>query len=444
MIVKISRGSFVRGVIVYHETKVRDGHAELISNNTLGETTAEKVNAYLENFALNEKVSKNKFAHFSFSLKPGENITSGKFLEVARDYLEQMGYTDTPELIYRHFDKGHEHIHVISSSIQFSGKKISEYKDYDRSKEICRNLEAKFGLELVTGTSRTDKQLSEINAEKFSLVSALNKADKSGYAHGVLREGLPVKFSNEEFIKAYGKEMFDRVYGDLNRRDYIYKTDKMQMVEKLDFLYQTSRNRIEFLERVQQNGIYAREIQSKVQYGYNGKYFSERQLPEKFSNTLLTHHFGKTNVLPEKDQKFRISKEVTAVLRTLTNYDDFRNIMEYRGVEVKEARNSGGVYGLSFRLTGIENGEWFKASDIDRKLSFAGIQKQISSNLDNQAGNIVQTQKRKSEAAASRTEKGASAGNIKNPFSSPTDDPEDIRRKKKMERDSDPENDMNM
>lgn len=37
--------------------------------------------------------------------------------------MEEMGYKDQPYAIYRHFDKEHPHVHIVSSQINSERKK---------------------------------------------------------------------------------------------------------------------------------------------------------------------------------------------------------------------------------------------------------------------------------------------------------------------------------
>lgn len=445
MIVNISRGTYVKGVIKYNENKVAKGEAEIISNNTLEDSLSGKVNAFMENFALNSKVTKNRFAHFSFSLAPGENLSSDDFYMVARDYLTQMGYTDVPELMYRHYDKGHEHIHVVCSSIQYSGKKISEFRDFERGKNICRKLEKSYGLSIVQGESGKHKNLSEINATRYALINGIKK---SGFASDKISlEGIE---TDQDFIRIYGITQYDQLYNDLDRKGHIYKTEKMKLVEKLEYLYSTTSNHQEFLKKTQANGIYARELQEKGQkvlvFGLSGKYFKEKQLPGKFTFENLTKHFGQP-VISGKEEKALIKKALKASLKSARDLSELKNLLHFHEIEVKEAKNAGGVYGLSFRLSGNSNPEFFKASDIDRKLSFSGISKQLLSNAELAISKSTTRKKGKLDTFRSQkqvpnqihTPKGPG---LKSPFISTSEDPEELKRKRKK-KGLDPDNDQN-
>lgn len=444
MIVKISRGSNIAAIIGYHEKKVNEGEAEIISNNTLEDSKEGKINCFKENFELNPKVQKNKFAHFSFALSPEENLNSDKFKEVAREYLTKMGYSDTPEVMYRHFDGATEHIHVVCSSIKYSGEKISEFKDFVRGKEICRELEKTHGLEIVQdGENKKSLQLQEINADKYSLFNGIKKAALTSPTIPFFGK-MPEKFSNEEFQKRYGNKEFEKIYSELDLKGFIYKTDKTHLEEKLNYLYTTSNNKSDFLNKLTDNQIYYRELIVKntptINYGYNGKYFSEKQVPSKFSLNNLNTSYGKKEQLNTLEQKLKIKAEIARALIRSKGYEDFIINLNFKGIEVKEAKNARGIYGLSFKLEGNES-IVFKGSELDRKFSYENIIKKVDNNLVkaiSKSGKNQSFEKSNKPGQATTPSKA-----IKSPFNSPTDDPEELKRKRKQQADNkDTEQDM--
>ncbi len=58
--------------------------------------------------------------------------------------MKTLGYENQPFAVYRHFDKEHPHIHIVSSQINSDGNKISDSYLYGRkSQRITRELEKK-------------------------------------------------------------------------------------------------------------------------------------------------------------------------------------------------------------------------------------------------------------------------------------------------------------
>ena len=60
--------------------------------------------------------------------------------------MQRLGYGNQPYLIFKHEDIGREHIHIVSLRVDSKGRKINDYKEYERSKEITEYLECRYHL----------------------------------------------------------------------------------------------------------------------------------------------------------------------------------------------------------------------------------------------------------------------------------------------------------
>lgn len=78
-----------------------------------------------------------------------------------------------------------------------------------------------------------------------------------------------------------------------------------------------------------------------------------------------------------------ISSRIKNSLYVASNFQEFKNALNKAGIEVKEHKNSSGIYGISFKSlkTNIE----FKASDIHKSYSYLNILKQLNNN-ENRVG----------------------------------------------------------
>jgi len=52
----------------------------------------------------------NPVFHTSLSLGPGERLSDEQWVEVGRQYLHGMGFTDNQAVFIRHHDVGHDHL----------------------------------------------------------------------------------------------------------------------------------------------------------------------------------------------------------------------------------------------------------------------------------------------------------------------------------------------
>lgn len=84
--------------------------------------------------------------HISLNPHPDDVLTDEQLAAIGQEYMEKMGYGNQPYIIYRHEDIGRPHIHIVSLRIDEQGRKINDYKEWQRSTAACRELERKYHL----------------------------------------------------------------------------------------------------------------------------------------------------------------------------------------------------------------------------------------------------------------------------------------------------------
>lgn len=107
---------------------------------------------------------------FHVSLNPSSEdcLTDEQLGEIAREYMERMGYGAQPYIVFKHGDTAREHLHIVSLRVDSSGRKISDSHEYDRSMSILRNLERKYGLHSsIKGQELQDREeLRKVDYQK--------------------------------------------------------------------------------------------------------------------------------------------------------------------------------------------------------------------------------------------------------------------------------------
>ena len=71
--------------------------------------------------------------HISLNPSVDDRLTDGQFAELAREYMQKMGYGDQPYIVYLHEDIDRRHVHIVSTCVM----------------KACRELENRFGLKPV-------------------------------------------------------------------------------------------------------------------------------------------------------------------------------------------------------------------------------------------------------------------------------------------------------
>lgn len=156
MIGKTSRGAGFRGVLNYvfgpgkHDKSDR---AVLLGGSMAGWEPRGLAREFGELRALRTDC-KNPVKHLSFSVPAGEHLTDDQWLQVAAGKATQEGW-DTWCLV-RHDDEPHDHVHMVASRITQDGQLIREEGfDVQKTEQICREFEIRFGLEQVQSPKRS-------------------------------------------------------------------------------------------------------------------------------------------------------------------------------------------------------------------------------------------------------------------------------------------------
>jgi hypothetical protein len=151
MVAILSPGESIRNSFYYNENKVKDGVAELIhaqnypiSMDELNENTRLVM---LQKLAGLNTATKVNSLHITLNFDPSERLSSPMLTEIARNYMEQIGFGNQPYLVYQHFDAGHPHIHLVTTNIEATGDRISLHHLGIRKSEPARKaIEIAYGL----------------------------------------------------------------------------------------------------------------------------------------------------------------------------------------------------------------------------------------------------------------------------------------------------------
>lgn len=151
MIVRINTNSKTANVISYNENKVKQGEARCLalSNGLIGTTAHSSTitkKRLFESYEVKNEGIKNPGLHISLSFHPDEELSDKKLLQIGEEYMQKLGYGQQPFLIYRHEDRAHPHIHIVSVTINKQGRKMNDSFQRQRSNTIRKELEIKYGL----------------------------------------------------------------------------------------------------------------------------------------------------------------------------------------------------------------------------------------------------------------------------------------------------------
>ena len=188
MIAKISATENLGGALGYNFKKVEKGEASILLAAELyqdreGRYTMEDVLADMEALIPKKCRTKKTVFHCSLNPHPDEKLSDERLTQIAKEYMEALGYGKQPYIVFKHNDIAREHIHIVSLRVDGEGKKINDRFEKRRSKKITDALERKYNLipsskvseKAVTETPKVDTTKGNI---KEQVASALRKVLK--------------------------------------------------------------------------------------------------------------------------------------------------------------------------------------------------------------------------------------------------------------------------
>ena len=166
MIAKISATENLGGALGYNFKKVEKGEASILLTAELyqskeGRYTMEEVFADMEALIPKNCRTKKTVFHCSLNPHPDEKLSDETLMQIAREYMEALGYGNQPYIVFKHNDIAREHIHIVSLRIDGEGKKINDKFEKRRSKQITDALERKYSL--IPSSKVTDREMKEVS-----------------------------------------------------------------------------------------------------------------------------------------------------------------------------------------------------------------------------------------------------------------------------------------
>lgn len=161
MVAKINRGASLYGAVIYNQQKVNEDTARIIAGNRMitdslydpDRCVRQTMFAFESYLAANRNTEK-PILHISLNPTLDDSLTDSQFADLARAYMQKMGYGNQPYIVYLHEDIDRRHIHIVSTCVNENGEKIDDSYEWNRSMKACRELEQMFGLKQIADKRR--------------------------------------------------------------------------------------------------------------------------------------------------------------------------------------------------------------------------------------------------------------------------------------------------
>ena len=188
MVANIRSGSSPGGALYYNKEKVDKDEAAVLFWQKMLELFNKHgrmdIDACMESFRpyleANRRTTNTVF-HVSLNPSPEDRLTDERLRDIAREYMERMGYGEQPYIVFKHKDISREHLHIVSLRVDEQGRKLPHDFEARRSMEILRDLERKYGLHpSIKGEEQADRLgLRKVNYKEGNVKQQISSVVRS-------------------------------------------------------------------------------------------------------------------------------------------------------------------------------------------------------------------------------------------------------------------------
>ena len=198
MVGKVISGSSFSGTVGY---VMKEESRILEAEGVMPPEVKDMVQDFKDQTLLNPRL-KNTVGHISLSFSPKDapKMTDALMTQIAKEYMQKMGITDTQYLLARHLDQPHPHCHLVYNRVGNNGQTISDKNIKIRNAKVCRELTEKHGLYLALGKDEVRRErLREPDKTKYEIHDAIKgclpKCKSWNELEGKLKEqGIGVRY----------------------------------------------------------------------------------------------------------------------------------------------------------------------------------------------------------------------------------------------------------
>lgn len=189
MIAKISSTENLGGALGYNFKKVQHNEAAVLCVNELrkgfdGTFQMDKVLADMQKAIPEQCRTKKTVFHCSLNPHPDEKLSDERLTQIAKEYMEALGYGNQPYIVFKHNDIAREHIHIVSLRVDFDGNKTNDKFEGRRSKKITNALEKKYNLIPSSKVSeRTTTETPKVNVVQGNIKEQVANTVRSAMKH---------------------------------------------------------------------------------------------------------------------------------------------------------------------------------------------------------------------------------------------------------------------
>ena len=139
MVAKISVGSSLFGALSYNQNKVDEEQGKVLLSNRMFESEDGNfsIRRCMECFDMHlpaDLKTEKPIIHISLNPHPDDVLSDSQLADIAKEYMDKLGYGNQPYMVYKHEDIARHHIHIVSIRVDETGKKINDSSSRDESR----------------------------------------------------------------------------------------------------------------------------------------------------------------------------------------------------------------------------------------------------------------------------------------------------------------------
>lgn len=151
MVAKISVGSSLYGALSYNAEKINKEAGRVLCANKIyvppdGKIAISDMVADFRNYMPKTGRTKKPVLHISLNPHPDDLLSDSDLANIAREYLDKMGFGEQPYIVYKHTDIERHHLHIVTVNVDEHGKRLNMDFFHRRSKKATTEIEEKYNL----------------------------------------------------------------------------------------------------------------------------------------------------------------------------------------------------------------------------------------------------------------------------------------------------------
>lgn len=318
MVAKINYGSSLYGALAYNGEKVNEGVAKILETNKVFSPAdgTHDISACMQDFMAympSHVLTKKPVIHISLNPHPDDRLSDEQFSDIAREYIEKMGYGNQPFVVYKHEDIDRHHLHIVTLAVDERGKKINDGNNFYTSTRILKELEQKYGL--IPAQMRKEREAFRLKKVCYGDGENLKKQLASVIKPAAKFYHCPSFREYRALLSTYNI-CVEEVKGNVNGKTY------------MGLLYFTSDDKGNKVGKVFKSSLFGRSV------GYEALQNSFKASKEK---------------LKEKHLAPKTKAVVAGALRRSATKEDFRANLHRKGIDVLFRENEQRrLYGITF------------------------------------------------------------------------------------------------